>query len=85
MASTLLFLNLATGEIAMILFVVLLLFGADKIPELARGLGKGMREFKDATQSIQQEIQNSTKQIEEETKKVADDVTKDIRPDQDFN
>jgi sec-independent protein translocase protein TatA len=36
------------GEILMILGIILLLFGAKKIPELMRGLGKGMREFKDA-------------------------------------
>ncbi|TXK36480.1 twin-arginine translocase TatA/TatE family subunit [Pontibacter qinzhouensis] len=48
-------------ELALILIVVLLLFGAKRIPELARGLGRGIREFKDATQEIKSEIENSVK------------------------
>ena len=40
------FLNLGTGEIVIIVFVVLLLFGGRKIPELMKGLGKGVRSFK---------------------------------------
>lgn len=43
----LLFLNLGTGEIVIIVLVVLLLFGGKKIPELMRGLGKGVRSFKE--------------------------------------
>ena len=45
-------LNLGGPEIVLIVFVVVLLFGLKRIPELARGLGKGMREFKDATKEI---------------------------------
>ena len=41
------------------LFVILLLFGAKKIPELARGMGRGIREFKDATKDIKNEIEDS--------------------------
>ena len=44
-------------EMVLIVLVVLLLFGAKKIPELARGLGRGIREFKDATKDIQNEIE----------------------------
>ncbi|MEM0961464.1 MAG: twin-arginine translocase TatA/TatE family subunit [Bacteroidota bacterium] len=43
-------------EIALIFLVILLLFGAKRIPEIARGLGKGIREFKDATNDIKQEL-----------------------------
>ena len=43
-------------EIILILLVVLLLFGAKRIPEIARGLGKGIREFKDATNDIKHEL-----------------------------
>ena len=43
-------------EIILILVVVLLLFGAKRIPEIARGLGSGIREFKDATNDIKQEL-----------------------------
>jgi sec-independent protein translocase protein TatA len=58
MYSTLLFLgSLGTTEILVILFVVLLLFGGKKIPELARGLGKGIREFKDASKEIKKNIE----------------------------
>jgi len=45
------------SEMMLILFVLLLLFGAKRIPELARGLGRGIREFKDATKEIQHEIE----------------------------
>ncbi len=48
--------NLGATEILLILLVVLLLFGAKRIPEIARGLGKGIREFKDATNDIKREI-----------------------------
>ena len=54
---TLLFLGGIGGpEIFLILGIVILLFGAKKIPELARGMGKGIREFKDATKEINKEI-----------------------------
>ncbi|GIM55343.1 Sec-independent protein translocase subunit TatA/TatB [Capnocytophaga cynodegmi] len=50
------------SEIFFILFVVLVLFGADKIPEIARGLGKGMRQLRDATNEIKSEIKKSAQQ-----------------------
>lgn len=45
------------GEFIFIIFIVLMLFGSDKIPEMARALGKGMRQLKDATNDIKSEIQ----------------------------
>jgi len=57
MNTTLLFIG--TSEIFVILLVVLLLFGANKIPEIARGLGKGIREFKKATNEIQKEFDDT--------------------------
>lgn len=61
--ATILFLpNLGGGEIFLILFIVLLLFGAKKLPELARGLGKGIREFKDATKEVKDNIEKSVKE-----------------------
>ncbi len=54
--TALLFLNLGAQETMLILFVILLLFGGKKLPELARGLGKGIREFKDASEGVKQEI-----------------------------
>ena len=53
----LLFFNLGGTEILLILLVILLLFGAKRIPELAKGLGKGIREFKDASKGIQKDIE----------------------------
>ncbi|MGE9515973.1 MAG: Sec-independent protein translocase subunit TatA/TatB [Solitalea-like symbiont of Tyrophagus putrescentiae] len=56
----LLFLNsLGTGEIILILLVVLILFGGKKLPELARGLGKGIREFKNASNDIKQDLEKT--------------------------
>lgn len=48
--------NLGTGEIVVIAFVVLLLFGGKKIPELMRGVGKGVRSFKDGMNDIEKQI-----------------------------
>lgn len=50
------FLNMGGGEIMLILAVVLLMFGGKKLPELARGLGKGIRDFKDASEGVKREI-----------------------------
>jgi len=44
------------AEIFFIIFIVVMVFGADKVPEIARGLGKGMRQLKDATNDIKGEI-----------------------------
>lgn len=48
-------------EILLILLVVVLLFGGKKIPELMRGLGKGVKEFKDATKEEQKDAENKNK------------------------
>ncbi|WP_426431258.1 Sec-independent protein translocase subunit TatA/TatB [Winogradskyella sp. HB-48] len=72
-------------EIIFILFIVVLVFGADKLPEIARGLGKGMRTLRDATNDIKHEVTKSakdsniidtdtTKEIQEEINKVKDDL-----------
>lgn len=50
------FLNLGTGEIILIAVVILLLFGGCKIPELMRGLGKGVRSFKDGLNEVTDEV-----------------------------
>ncbi|MEJ2004139.1 MAG: twin-arginine translocase TatA/TatE family subunit [Cyclobacteriaceae bacterium] len=68
MSSLYLFLGgLGGQEVLLILLVILIFFGAKKIPELARGLGKGIREFKDATKEIKNDIEDSAR-IEEEKK-----------------
>ncbi len=48
--------NLGTGEILIIALIVLLLFGGKKIPELMRGLGKGVKSFKDGMNDVEKEI-----------------------------
>lgn len=52
-------------ELVIIVLVIILLFGAKKIPELAKGLGKGIREFKDASKEIKDEIQEGIKEDKE--------------------
>ena len=61
----LLFGNLGTPELLIIVFVVLLLFGGRKIPELMKGLGKGVRSFKQGMNEMEEEIKRP---VEEETK-----------------
>ena len=58
------FSGIGTFEILIILFIILLLFGAKKLPELARGLGKGIKEFKKASKDIKEEV---SKAVETET------------------
>ena len=69
-----LFLNMGGGEVFVILLVVLLFFGSKRIPELAKGLGKGMREFKDAMSGIEREVHEAAnsepKKQPEEPKKL---------------
>ncbi|MCK6604983.1 MAG: twin-arginine translocase TatA/TatE family subunit [Ignavibacteriaceae bacterium] len=55
------FSNLGPWEIILIVLVVLILFGAKKIPELAQGLGKGMREFRKAMKDVEEDISKDTK------------------------
>lgn len=71
MKTTLLFIS--GQEIFFILLIVVMLFGADKIPEIARGLGKGIRQVKDATNEIKKEINESAKNNGIDT-----DITKNI-------
>ena len=56
--------GLGGWEILLILLVLLIFFGAKKIPDLARGLGKGIREFKDATKEIKDEIEDGVKDLD---------------------
>lgn len=56
--------NMGPQEVLLIALVVLLLFGGKKIPELMKGLGKGIREFNNAKNSITSEINSEMKEIE---------------------
>src|ERR1700761_8829413 len=64
LCSVLLFFEFGPGEIMFICLVALLLFGGDKLPELARGLGKGIRDFKDASEGVKREITNQIDSFE---------------------
>lgn len=71
------FLFIGGPEIIVIGLIVVMLFGADKIPEIARGLGKGMRQLKDATNDIKKEINDTAKKQGIDTD-VAKDITSEI-------
>ncbi len=62
------------GEIAFIMFILVMVFGADKIPEIAKGLGKGMRTLRNATNDIKSEIQKSA-----EKQGIDTDISKDVK------
>src|SRR3978361_411080 len=64
-SSVLLFLNIGGPEMILIVFVALLLFGGERLPQIARGWGKGIRDFKDASDGGKLEI-NSKKNTNEE-------------------
>lgn len=71
---TFLFLNLGGGEIAVIMFFILIFFGSKNIPNLAKGLGRGMREFKDAMNGIEREIKNAADEASQPVKKEIEKV-----------
>jgi sec-independent protein translocase protein TatA len=60
--------NLGAGEILLIVLAILILFGAKKIPELAQGIGKGMREFKKAIREVEDDIKSVEKPENSEKK-----------------
>ena len=67
--------GIGTTELVIIMFIILLIFGAKKLPELAQGLGKGIREFKKASSEIQDEFKASTETSTPKTdeKKIGDE------------
>ncbi|MEN8124690.1 MAG: twin-arginine translocase TatA/TatE family subunit [Bacteroidota bacterium] len=82
------FLFISGAEIFIILIIVVMLFGADKIPEIARGLGKGMKQLKNATNEVKKEIIESgvekdidtkfTRDIQKEVTKIKNKVQDNI-------
>ena len=80
------------SEICFILFMVLILFGADKLPEIARGLGKAARQVREATDEIKNEIQRGVNEVtphndivqetQKEIEKLKDDLTIDKSADE---
>jgi sec-independent protein translocase protein TatA len=69
------FLNMGGSEIMLILAVVLLLFGGKKLPELARGLGKGIRDFKDASEGVKREIHRNINSLD-----IDEELNRESRP-----
>lgn len=69
MRSLLLFGSLGWAEILIIAFIVLLLWGGKKIPELMKGLGKGVRSFKEGVKDVEKEIKSEIKELDELDKK----------------
>ncbi len=67
-------------EIFVIFLIVLLLFGANKLPEIARALGKGVSEFRKATDDIKREMHSEVNQVKEKMEESWESVDKD--PDQ---
>ncbi|MFQ3214431.1 MAG: sec-independent protein translocase protein TatA [Marivirga sp.] len=68
MNTVLAMMGLGGWEIMLVVLVILIFFGAKRIPELARGLGKGIREFKDATNEIKDEIEDDGKKLKSDDK-----------------
>jgi len=70
------FLFISGGEIFVVLIIVLMFFGADKIPGIAKGLGKGLRQLKDATNDIKREISETA-----EKQGIDTDLAKELKND----
>tara|TARA_X000001036_G_scaffold331900_1_gene310660 strand:- start:170 stop:436 length:267 start_codon:yes stop_codon:yes gene_type:complete len=75
------FLFISGAEIVFIFFIILMIFGADRIPDIAKGMAQGIRKVKNATQEIRSEIKKSaekkgidTDSISKEIDKVKDDI-----------
>lgn len=73
-----LFLNLGGGEVTLIVIVILLLFGGKGVPGVAKALGKGIREFKDAANGIQKDIQENTGHITNQIQEHIQEVKKEL-------
>ncbi len=68
------FLFISGAELLLVLFIFLLLFGSKKIPDFAKSLGKGLNEFKKATDEIKREISENTKDVKNEVNDVKRDM-----------
>ena len=66
-------------EVLIIMLVVVMLFGSKKIPELARGLARGLREMKDASDEIKREIRSTATSVKEEVQKMDDDLNEQLK------
>jgi sec-independent protein translocase protein TatA len=77
-SSFILFLNLGGGEVVLILLVILLMFGGKGVPSIAKALGKGIREFKDAANGIQKDVMQGTGGIANTIQEHIQEVKKEV-------
>ena len=75
------FLFIGGSELIFVILFVIMFFGAEKIPEIARGLGKMMREVKNASNEIKREIKDSSNEIRKEINDSSNEVNKDVETD----
>lgn len=75
------FLFIGGSELIFVILFVIMFFGAEKIPEIARGLGKMMREVKNASNEIKREIKDSSNEIRKEINDSSNEINKDIETD----
>ena len=68
MNTTLLFMGIGTQELLFIALIILLLFGGKKIPELMKGLGKGVKNFKDGMNGVEENLKDSADKPENKEK-----------------
>jgi sec-independent protein translocase protein TatA len=71
--------GLSGSEILLVLLVALLLFGSKSIPDVARMMGKGVREFRKATSEIQKEIDSYTSDIKKDVNEIKDTINKETK------
>ena len=76
---------LSSQEIIIVLLAIVVLFGAKKLPEIARGLGKGINEFKKAAEDIKAELNNQTSDIVSDINEMKDDIKDDTKEDKKGN
>jgi sec-independent protein translocase protein TatA len=74
--------NIGGQELFLILLIVLIFFGAKKLPELARGLGQGIREFRKAAKDVQDEVENAVKKTDEKSLDEKSNEQKPVEPKQ---
>lgn len=78
---TALFFNISGGEIFVILLIIFIFFGPDKIPEIARWLGKGVNEIKKATSDIRDEINRESNGVKKSAESITGDIEKAVNSD----
>ncbi len=79
----LLIFNLGTFEIVFIVFMILMFFGSESIPKIAQGLGKGMRQMRDAANEIKEDILESAGNVDNEVKTHTKEIEDSLKDDKD--